>query len=131
MSLKDLIESEAATVFLDTANGFAHSVTRWIAGDSNNTETVSALVEYIDESQRSAPAYLTDSDASGRRQNVTVLLEIPKSQAVAEGDIWVLPNGDHANYVKVAGEDDGEGGLKTILCRVPRGVTTKKTRIRE
>lgn len=129
-TFKAQLAADSSAVFLNTAD-FAYTLTRLIAGNEDNSDTVAAVIEYIDETSRFGDQFVTDSDESGRRHNATVLLEVAGATICSEGDLYQLPNGDSARYVKVVGEDESGAGTKTLLCRVSRGLTTKQTRVRQ
>lgn len=129
MSLKDQIAADTESVFLDADDGFAYTATHRIKGDANDTETVTLIVDW-DMTQETKGGANLNQDRGGQRANQDVWVDMLESVVVHEEKCqFVLEDGTVLNFVKIVGRDI-EGGMKTGLCRAPRGITSKQTRVR-
>lgn len=118
-NLKARIQADAATVL----DNWGETITRRIAGDESDTESVIAVVDK-DALIQADP--VGDTPA-GRRVVKEIVLEMLDSQEVTLDDTFVLTNGEVWAVVATPARDDG---LKSVVCRRSDGGTSKRTRVR-
>lgn len=118
-TLKPQLVTDAA-MMLDT---WGETITRRIAGDESDTESVLAVVDK-DALIQGDP--VGDSPA-GRRVVKELVLEMLDTQEVTLDDTFVLTNGEVWAVVETPARDDG---LKSVVCRRSDGGTSKRTRVR-
>lgn len=118
-NLKARIQADAATVL----DNWGETITRRIAGDESDTESVLAVVDK-DALIQGDP--VGDTPA-GRRVVKEIVLEMLDTQEVTLDDTFVLTNGEVWAVVETPARDDG---LKSVVCRRSDGGTSKRTRVR-
>lgn len=118
------IVTDAAT-FLDQ---FGETITRWIAGDENDTESILAIVDLDDELAGGLDGDSVNPDSPlGSRISRSAVFEVLASQTVNVKDVYVRPNAERWGVVRTAARDDG---LQSVFCRKVDGGTSKRARIR-
>lgn len=118
-NLKARIQADAATVL----DNWGETITRRIAGDENDTESVIAVVDK-DALIQGDPV---GDSPQGRRVVKEIVLEMLDSQEVTLDDTFVLTSGEVWAVVETPARDDG---MKSVVCRRSDGGTSKRTRVR-
>lgn len=103
-------------------------ITHRIGGSTDDTETITAIVDLDTQRQTLPGNYVSRTDRHGQRSNGTVYLMMRPEVVVGSGDTFVLGDGRVVNYVDEPSSDTGNG-LKKITCILPQGITTKRTRL--
>lgn len=107
MNLRNLISSDASSVFLNT-DDFAESVTRYIDGQPGVQEAVVAVVIHGD----------VDVElAQGRGRTASVTLQMAESQSVSETDAFMV-DGKRFEVIKVGQPNEG---MRVVYCHEYRG----------
>lgn len=123
-TLQAQLVTDAAT-FLDQ---FGETVTRRIAGDESDTESILAIVDLDDELAGGLDGDSVNPDSpAGSRISRTGVFEILASQSVSLKDIYERSSGETWSVVRVAARDDG---MQSVFCRRVDGGTSKRARIR-
>lgn len=129
MTFQDQLAEDAETVWLaGDGHGFDVTITHRRGGSTDDTESIQAIIDRDNERQYMAGSDISRTNRHGDRYNANVYLTILKSVVVGPGDTFVLNDGVICNFVEAIGTDS-LGGLKTIACIAPQGVTTKRTRL--
>jgi hypothetical protein len=102
MTLRELIESDVAAVFLNTED-FAEQITRYIGGDDGNVQTMTAIVE-IDQ-----PTF-EKSRGRGYETRATVMVE--DAVTVATGDAFLI----RSERYEVLTVKPVEHGAREVTC---------------
>lgn len=129
MTLKQQIADDAEDVFLDT-DEFAEEIVRYIDGEANNQETLTAIVFWDDEAgtNEEAGEGRHIADRSGFPLLRTVKLEMLTSiasQLRPERDAFVLQGGQLVVFARILARDDA---LTTVLCFRQEGPSRKLAR---
>lgn len=107
MSLRNLINSDASSVFLNT-DDFAESVTRYIDGHTGVQESVAAVVIHGD---------VEVELSQGRGRTASVTLQINESQSVSESDAFLIDS-KRFEVIKVGQANEG---MRVVYCHEYRG----------
>lgn len=104
------------------------TLTRLIAGDETDTESVLAIVDLDDELAGGLDGDSVNPDSpSGSRVSRTGVLEMLASQEVLRTDIYRRSTGERWSVVRVAARDDG---MQSVFIRRVDGGTSKRTRVK-
>lgn len=111
--------------FLDE---LGETITRLIAGDEDDTESVLAIVDLDDELAGGLDGDSVNPDSpSGSRISRTGVFELKASQEVLRSDIFVRSTGERWSVVRVAARDDA---MQSVFVRRVDGGTSKRARIK-
>lgn len=105
---------------------FKETVVRRQGGNSAKTEDVEAVVDRDHQSVASlARANGLVVDETGERIEKPIALEVSASQDTSQYDSWVVDSQVWKQYGEPIGED---GGSKTIVCVLRKGIRDKEPR---
>jgi len=102
MTLRELIASDVASVFLNT-DEFAEQVIRYVGGDSGNRQAVSAIVE-IEQP--------TFEKERGRGYQTKAMVMVDDAVTVATGDAFLIRN----ERYEVLAVKPVEHGAREVSC---------------
>lgn len=129
MTLKDLIESDAENVVLNT-DDFAVDVLHYVySGGSYSSTTIAGIIFLDDEAQ--FQGFAVDDD-QGRREVRHAVLEIAASVTVAtaatqETADYFTIDGERWNAIRHEGRDNG---MQAIVLRRDEKVSTKRAKVK-
>jgi hypothetical protein len=132
MTLADNIAAATAAVFLNATAGPAVAITLRIGGDPGETLEFDGIVSYLDDPLLQSHLAPDAADSFGQKDLATIVITCARDTVSAQtGDVFEIPGGRLANFVRYGGEDE-EGNLLDIICREIRGHygTTKRPRLR-
>lgn len=118
-TLKPQLDTDAATVL----DHWGETITRRIAGDEGDTESILAVVDK-DALIQGDPVGDTPQ---GRRVIKELVLEVLSAQEITLTDTFELPSGEVWSVVEVPASD---ASMKSVICRRSDGGTSKRTRVR-
>jgi hypothetical protein len=106
MSLRDLIEADVESVFLNT-DDFAEAWTQWPQGDSGRAVSVTVVPDL--------PLTATmRSTRRGDEQVTRFFIHVAESVAVTPKDVWLDENGNQHPTIEVGRID---GGMRQIALQ--------------
>jgi hypothetical protein len=126
MSFQEQLSRDANASFRE----FGVQITRIIHGDPEQTETITAIVDWSNESEAKTGSRALASDANGRRFPGYCSLEMATDQELFDDDRFRVPrHGSQVvvNFVRIVESDEA---CKTALAVDPGNRTTKRPRIR-
>lgn len=117
MTLKEQIAADASTVFLNQ-DDFGETVTRYIHGELNDSEEITAVVELDDEQgMNEAPGegrHLPNTSGIPLLRSCKLEITAAKAEQLRKGkDKFVIADGSTFTFDRVLGRDND---LATVLC---------------
>lgn len=118
MAFTDELDQLMRTL-LDPDQGHSESVTRYVQGDPNNTESLQALFE--PQQPERDPL-----DPAGDRIVYMGILEVSSAQTVHEDDVWSIRGQDWQTF----SFEPAVAGLRAINVKRTDRISTKRSRVR-